>query len=445
MPTAIGLVFITLGMFLFIRQDESLFGLLVFSSIFAAASIFQGGSHGVQPFFAVGLLYCIQCFLRGRYFQKRTYRYKGSMVALAFGAFAICTAFTLPFIFAGTPVYDPYVGIDQGLLNRPPLHFALANVTQSFYILLDILILFGAAIGGRHFHSVRRAYLFTFYFLCALVFVQFAFGMLRVPFPYSLFQNHAGYGMQRAQLASWRSRFPGTFSESSYAGVVIAGFTSGFLAQQLRRGGALFPSALGLLTIILVRSSASLVAIGIVIFSLLVRNPIFRLPNLIDRAQLRRSALILCLLAAAVGAVLLSPLTASIQTLTVGKDNTASYKDRHAADLYALELVKVTKGLGVGMGSNRPSSLITSLLSTTGVVGTCLFLSSLFLLFRNAQGEDEWLRWAGGSLLLGMALAIPDYFWPPLWIFGALAVQSRFQSAIRKREIPRPEHLALSK
>jgi hypothetical protein len=88
-----------------------------------------------------------------------------------------------------------------------------------------------------------------------------------------------------------------------------------------------------------------------------------------------------------------------------------------------MELFSVTKGIGVGMGSNRPSSLITSLLSTVGLAGFAVFLLAYSGLLANSTRENSWLRWVGCALFLDMALGGPDYTMPWVWVILAFAVQ----------------------
>ncbi|CAN5142609.1 hypothetical protein BH09ACT12_BH09ACT12_08000 [soil metagenome] len=56
------------------------------------------------------------------------------------------------------------------------------------------------------------------------------------------------------------------------------------------------------------------------------------------------------------------------------KVDSSSYDQRTFADQFALSLFGQTRGLGVGLGSNQPSSLMPMLLSCVGVVGTLLFV-----------------------------------------------------------------------
>lgn len=455
MPTIVGIFFFVFAIFLFFRKSESLLGLVIVSSIFQASSIYSSDSHGIQPYYMVAALFVLQSILRGRISFSSSRSFLGKRWMIAFTVIALASATLAPIVFAGIPVYDPYVGIDDGLFIRPPLHISLANFTQSVYLLLDVFVLLGAAGVQRVGGNARKAYSAAFYVLAGIVILQFLCATVGISFPYELIQTHGGYSNQTAVAGDLSSRFAGTFTESSGAGLAFVTFAAGFLAERLKHGKSLIPILVGLLGIFLVRSSASLLTIAVVFISMLITNRVFRFPYYIDRVTLKRSLFLIILGAIAIAAALLSPLRSSIEDLTVGKSESSSYINRLAADAYAIQLFVQTKGIGVGMGSNRPSSLLTSLLSTVGIGGFVSFLMMFIQILRNQDGEDAWIRWAGFALILDMVFENPDFTSPWLWGFLALAVQTRHLSELeqeiahlpgnlRPGELPRPSNPSLA-
>jgi hypothetical protein len=115
--------------------------------------------------------------------------------------------------------------------------------------------------------------------------------------------------------------------------------------------------------------------------------------------------------------------------LTVSKGETGSFANRTASDLYGLQLFAQTYGLGLGLGSNRVSSLLTTLLSCVGLLGTLAFGMFYFKLFANLPDEYAWLKWAAFALLLNMCLDISDVTIPILWIPIFLAIQFKQNKA----------------
>lgn len=422
MPTLIGVAFLLASLFCFFRKDDSLFAVVLLSSLFEASSVISSNTFGVQPYYAVTSLFILQMLYRKTCGYSLKARFNGKRWMILFAVVAMLSAAILPSVFAGMAVYNPYAGIDNGLQLSPPLQPSLANLTQSVYLLVDILLVIG--VGGAAFrtHLPRKAYLFSFYFLAGIIFVQFLCSSLGLPFPYSVIQNHGGYSLQTVQAGTLASRMPGTFAESSQAGMVLTTFTAGFLAEKLTTGKGAIKVLIGVLAILLVRSTLSLVGLAVVFACLLISNPAFRFPYFVKLRILKRNSMLLLLAGLGCAVAFLSPLRTSILSMTAGKQESSSFINRMAADVYALQLFVRTNGLGVGMGSNRPSSLLTSLLSTVGIAGFVIFAIMVIALLKNAKGRDSWVRWAGFALILSMCFGIPDFIAPWLWVFLAFAV-----------------------
>lgn len=420
MPTVIGLIFFAASVYFFFQKDDELFALLIISALFQAASIIALDQAGIEPYYAVASMFIAQSIYRGKIGTAASESFKGKRWMIGFVIIAISSAFILPFVFAGIPVYDQRLGIDAGLLVRPPLQFKHSNISHSVFLLVDVLVVMGAAQRFRSGAFTKRAYIFAFYLLAGIVGLQYLCSVLGIGFPYALLQNNAGSSIQTTDALG---RVPGTFTESSTAGQVLAAFTAGFIAQKLRFGRSLIPALIGLCAILLVRSSGSMVAIGVTIVLLLMSEPIFRFPY-INMVRLTRVALFIGIISAVLTVVMFSPLRDSVLFLTVSKSETSSFVNRTASDLYALELLRSTHGVGVGMGSNRPSSLITSLLSTVGVVGCFAFLIAYTRLLSNALPKHPEVWWAGLAYLLSLMASGPDYDAPWIWVFLAVAVQA---------------------
>ena len=100
---------------------------------------------------------------------------------------------------------------------------------------------------------------------------------------------------------------------------------------------------------------------------------------------------------------------------------------RELSNKRALEIVQETYGLGVGMGSNRASSFMASLVSNTGVLGALLFCSMLAsLLWRYIKAPkltdmQIFVATALPTATLAMSLGIPDLNLPMYWGFIFLA------------------------
>jgi hypothetical protein len=175
----------------------------------------------------------------------------------------------------------------------------------------------------------------------------------------------------------------------------------------------------------MVASSASLFALCVAPVVLAIRYSPFRFPWYINIRQTKRIVwMMFLLITPVVLALLVSAGYREILTvLTVSKGESGSFINRTAADLYSLQLVFQTYGLGVGLGSNRSSSLLATLVSNVGVAGTLAFLVFYFRLFGTLPQEYAWFKWAGFALFLNMVLGVSDITMPLLWVPIFLAIQ----------------------
>jgi hypothetical protein len=150
---------------------------------------------------------------------------------------------------------------------------------------------------------------------------------------------------------------------------------------------------------------------------ILVSYPVYRFPWSIRGSRLWKLTLVLAI------AVLIafSPLNATLREYTTEKNVSVSYIHRTAADLFSLRLAADTHWVGVGLGSNRPSSLLTSLLSNVGIFGLLLFLVLVVQIARNPKGKDVWIRWSLFAAVFDAMLGGPDITQPWIWIVLTLA------------------------
>ncbi len=104
------------------------------------------------------------------------------------------------------------------------------------------------------------------------------------------------------------------------------------------------------------------------------------------------------------------------------KQESVSFSSRTTADIHALKLFLESYGLGVGLGSNRPSSLIPYLLSQCGIIGTFMFFYFIFSILKFTYNSLKGTQYFGYFFLLPAVLiaqltAYPDITNPTLWQF----------------------------
>ena len=112
-----------------------------------------------------------------------------------------------------------------------------------------------------------------------------------------------------------------------------------------------------------------------------------------------------------IAAIWILPLVADFVETTVNeKVSSTSYTYRSSDNATSLGIFLDTFGFGVGLGANRASSFVPSLLSTTGVIGTLLFAAAVITLIRRSMPVREYrpVVWALVGLLVGKVIAGPD-------------------------------------
>jgi hypothetical protein len=436
MPTIIGVIFFCCGAYCFLYKEDRLFGLLLIASTFEAASAINFGKRGIQPYYVVAAFIIARGLLNWLLGVRLNRKMPQGKWLLLFGAIAIASAFVLPAVFAGVPIYDAKIGIDDGLFIRPPLAFGLNNIGQAGFLAWHIATAF--ALLGIKFSAAkaRRAFLWAFYIEVFFVFSESLCQLAGIDFPLWLVLNNPGFAVWENWMEAYGTRVPGTFSEPSIAGAFLVLYCVGFLAQYLARKGGSIKVIVSLVASGMVASSSSLLTLFLAPFALLVRYSPFRFPWYINLRQTKRIAWILFVLVTPLVLALLffSGYREVLTTATVSKGESGSFINRTAADLYSLQLLLRTYGLGVGLGSNRSSSVLTTLMSNVGVAGTLAFLVFYFKLFANLPEEYAWFKWAGFALFANMSMGIADITMPLMWCPMLLAIQfSSDRTTIRQK------------
>jgi hypothetical protein len=423
MPTILGVIFFCSGAYFFLRKEEGLLGLLIIASVFEASSALNVAERGIQPHYVIAMFIIARAFVNSVLGLRSGSRMPQGKWLLIFGAVAIVATLVLPVVFAGIPVYDPKLGIDEP--SRPPLHFGLNNVAQAVFVAWHIATAYAILFIRFSARTTRRMYIFAFYLALLFIYTQSFCSLTGLPYPDSLIRNNPGYGIVELTMIFHGVRCPGTFTEPSVAGAFVVMYCVGFLAEYLTGKGGSFRVILSLLAIGLTASSGALFALVICLLAFAILHSPFRYPWYIKIRQMKRIAWITFLIVTPVVlALVVSPsYREALIGLTVSKGETGSFANRTASDLYGLQLFVQTYGLGLGLGSNRSSSLFTTLLSCVGLLGALAFGMFYLKLFANLADEYAWLKWAAFALLLNMCLDISDVTFPILWLPILLAIQ----------------------
>jgi hypothetical protein len=285
--------------------------------------------------------------------------------------------------------------------------------------------------------KTRRAYICAFSIIMLFVLAQSLFQVANVPFPDSvdsLVRNNPGYAIADETMLASGTRNSGTCTEPSIAGGFLVLYCVGFLAEYLAGKGKVSKVIVALMACGLVASSGSMLTLCLIVPVLMVcYSPIrftWHFTWRVNFRQMKRIVWILVLISVPLVLVLLAvpDYRQTLTTHTVSKADQGSFINRTAADMYALQLLPDTHWIGLGLGSNRASSMLATLLSNVGIVGVLIFGTYVFRLLTGLKEKDTWLGWAIFALLLNMCLGIADVTMPLLWMPILLAIELSSQA-----------------
>jgi hypothetical protein len=432
-------------------QTMSLAGLVLVSTVLQATAVFNvpigdaGGkgiaAYGVSPYMLMALVAGIAWLVRsgqdrGIHLPKHIRWPFGLLVGYA--VVAVLGAFVLPKWFDGLPV-NLLVEM-EGIGRLDPLHASLSNIVQALNLCVHgvvVLFMLQASQRADGFRGIAAGAAGGLLLVLCIGFYEQAAQLKGVPSLVPYLANNLGYS-QAPVAEKWlwfRIGLP--FTEPSYASAYLAATSFGLWSVALLGRGwwwAWFAAAVSTAGLLNSLGATGLAAAGgaSVVFVLWVLVKAL-LPSTSLSVRLRAAVMCaLLLLASTWGynayqeSAYKPKVDEMVSGLIVAK---AKLKDgsRELSNKRALEIVKETYGLGVGLGSNRASSFFASLVSNTGVLGALLFsgmlLTLLWRYFKAPQLSDMQIFVAASlpTATLAMGLGIPDLNLPMYWGFIFLA------------------------
>lgn len=442
--TPFGLIFITLGFTLLVTRPTWLLPLLIVSAVlhaFAVAVIgpaTPGVGLGITPWlFTCGLIFIhlvvvIACNRRIEFGVSRRARllFWGW---ITFIGWCVLSAFTLPFIFENIPVHPltGFVGFDGPM---EPLVWNISSAIQAA----------NAAIIG-----MVLVYVFWFNQNANLE-KQLISGFIA-----AILVSTAVSICQKLQLSGFISvlnilhqsvnpsyapgdsvgRINWPFSEPSYASVWYSGVSLGggivyLVTRRIWLGVILF--TVGLTGLLLTLGGTGLAGFTLAIFVLIAISAVvswqkkMSMKSMLWRLMLGTAfAALVCASYTAVREKqprlpdIYSSVESVVQTRIGGP---ISYRGQ--SNLDAITITKNTWGLGSGLGTNRSSSYLLSMMSNIGIPGLLLFfllvVYQLYLIAINSLTNSTLKAFIFGGtigMFCGMIMGIPDLLFPTWWIW----------------------------
>lgn len=432
--TTFGLIFLPIVILWIVLWSKHLIPLLVFSSIFQAASIYNLGSFAIAPYYfvsivvAVKLLFSLTVLKEKIFFANKNLKF--ALIALfSFGAWGLVSAITMPLIFEGLPVFNPRGGIDEQYYFQARLVWGMSNVAQVVYLLLNIINVIAVIqyISNETNKNISlKSFLYTAYIALFFVLYHSLSKFIDISYPNDLLFSNPFYAQGFAQVVGNLFRANGTFTEPSLAGAYIAGIAIAFFAVRINNY-SLYQQSLGffLAFLALLSTTASTGYITFfIMLGILFITKIFSIYQFKVNKTASLNVILLLMFAGFIFMMILNlDLLSTVQSLTTSKNESDSFIHRVLSDLFAINIFFQTYGFGVGLGSNRPSSYLTSLLSNLGFIGTFIMFYILYIFtkftIKYHNNEIKFLFFVFVSILISHILSIPDLTTSIFWIsFG---------------------------
>jgi len=451
--TILGIIFVPLALWAGTFRPRWLLPLLIVSSVFQAGAIMNVGaggasSIGLMPYYFVAPVVCMRLFWdwasgKGR---PASHSCVGGFFGIlgAFVVVAVLGVLILPASFQGITVDVPREGIG----NVGPLRPTFSNWGQAGYLGINFLLVVYALRTMRRWAQVEdaaKAVHLAAGLVVGLGIYQLISLFYGLPYPDTVINNNLGAYQAYHQTLLDQVRMSSPFSEPSNFAAFLVSYLGFCVVLVARRGAPIWASLwLGTVALcLLLSTSTTAYAAGGVLLGLFIVLALFGRVRA-QRAAARRYAARLVLGVALAGAALFLGAWLSgtswrlrdvLETATAFKSESRSYQDRLGSDLRAVGILLDTGGLGAGLGSNRPSSFLTWLLSNTGVVGSGLFILAFGSLLKRAHvcvaasALNERKRalisaalWALAIHLVAKVISQPDLAFPTLWIWVLMLV-----------------------
>ena len=459
--TAIGLILIPLSLLIFLFKAEYLVQWAILMAAFQAASVINlGGSFpiGIVPYFFVTILIAIRFFplwLSGRIsFAKDDPALYLSRPLLLLTFWGAVSAFLLPVVFAGVGVDTPRAGMDR--MFTAPLQWSMSNAAQASYLVLNCIFLIYMVWHTQHYNQVAkvvRAFIWSGVIVALIGCYQEAAHFIGFPYPDEFFNSNPAWRQLFEQSIAgthwWR--LSATFNEPSGAGAFFGVWSAFllFLATDDRTTTLISWLLLaGGIAMLFLTTSTTGYATAAILVAMFVWRELVRL---FVKGTIRGKSLfsIVVIAIGLVGAAALLPdFRDLLEKIVFQKGQTVSAQARGATIWEAMNISAETWGLGVGLGSNRPSGMLFYILSNLGLPGTLLFGYLVYVTWqivsiarreptaRSALGGYLTAAgWAFAIELFAMATSGADISSPHLWIAWGLVVTIGQYTCVASREM----------
>ena len=450
--TASTLPLLVLIAFLWWRTKGELLPIILFTSIFDAASAFNVAGSPISPWI-LALLVCLplKAFSgKLRWKPVAGLNRPAFRALLLFVGYAVFSSVAFPFLFHGILVSNSHNGLNTHL------SWTFSNFAQSSYLLAAFTVYLLAIHSTRE--QLRNAvtwYIRACVCIAIIAMYQLANAVVHVPYPSALLYTNTTHVIYDAYKIGGVWRLNSTLTEASemafYLGTGLA-LLGWHLATHRIRWQSAASFLLMLTAMVLTVSTVGYACLGTIVVGgiLLYLRYSFRRRG----AAPFKVLLVLGVVGAAVPLLLLTGAGHTIgkvfETVFINKVDSDSYRERSLWNTLALQTSHDSYYLGAGWGSVRASSFACSLMGNVGIPGVLLFLVFILQLLRPLFTPRRYAHFemferslfAIAIMLVALLIATPDPIMPVIWVLFAVATASKPRNvsapgrAIVREELP---------
>ncbi|MGK0663324.1 hypothetical protein [Serratia marcescens] len=405
--TLFGIIWCSLALLFIFFPPKYLYVLMLTSCVFQAASVFSLGSLWITPFFFTQLLFilrmCPYVLASGLSLNVSKVTLLSSLLLF----FAVFITFTTPSLFSGVHVVSPAFSFEVNYATDGiPLRPTMSNVSQVLLFAINIVTLL---IVHRFAPKIIEfSQIYISYYLSVLIFAFFSLWWIisRDSLPVDFLYSNGGYTI----TALSESRLASTYSEPSSAGAFIASSLAPLLFARKKVGVLIL--GIGMLFLLTLNRSSTAVLTAVTSFILFF----------ILRGTNSKKALLSISILVIVSAIVFILFGDTLFYLYDQKMSSDSGVIRSWSNFLSLTALFDSYFLGLGLGSNRASSLLLTILTNLGFIGFILFLVVIYYLinplYKNRNEPDAlFFLTLFLGFILGAFFSVPDISSPSLWMF----------------------------
>jgi hypothetical protein len=453
------LVIAGIGMVLFLLGQQALLIGLIISSVLQAMAFVNINSSPIIVYYFFGVLLTLRAGLDLLLNPKQIWWVPGQNAPVlwlgAFTSLALLGSFLLPLLFAGMLVYSPKFGLDDQLNNMTPLALGASHLNQAAQLLINFWIFYIIWLRRISPAVLTKAILAGFGVAIFFALWQFLANATDIYFPEEWLYTVDGWSLGSQQVLGSFKRVNGSFLEPSLLSTYLIGMFSFLLILWMKQPSLIrsFGVFLTLLVMLITTSSTAYLGLLLVILFVLL---VFGFAQLRDGARISKALMIIFILIVMV--IFLSVLAASVSSevadlfnlILFEKSEGDSFGVRFEADIQSARILWESYGLGVGLGSNRPSSFLMFLLSNVGLLGCLLLFTFIFSLSQMALQHTKQLStgsfadwgsaavWGLWTTIIAKMASQPDLSFSPMWVWVFLLASLCTFKPVAKASIANP-------